>query len=558
MSQRNGQEPTQPAVERGDGQDDRFLVDPVTRKKRNLNQDLGEIPSARDRPSKKGTGAQHPQWLNFFFRSIRTQIMATTTLVIVLIISAVIWLWATNESEFYIQQKQVQAKSIAVLLAESWANELYDQNWSQIRLGMDIIARGNDDFVYILVSDNRLANQIVGSAPTDFQEQYVPDIVPVAITDRAVLVQNHQPLAVETFILRDLQLPNGRLLARRGDRVIEAAASIRVAEKKIGTFRVGLSLRELDEAVANAVRKALLVGVLGLGVSLISTYLLAKRISDPVHRLQRSAEKIAAGDLRHRAIVRRKDEIGALATAFNEMSAALQYSFSRLQRTLESFERFVPEKFLSVIAPEGIENIQVGVASTRTVTIMFCDIRGYTSLSEGMTPLATFAFLNDYLAYMGRAIDESGGFIDKYIGDAIMALFDDEATDGALQAALAMRKILITFNRERVQRELPPIDVGIGIHRGEVIMGTIGFTSRIESTVIGDSVNLASRLEGLTKHYVCSVLVTQPVINALQYPDRFQLRLVDEFVKVRGKDEPIAIYELQIPVEAGDKVFREA
>lgn len=551
MSQRNRQDPTQPLIEREDAQNDRFLIDPMTRKKRDLNQEPGDTGTGReDRRSTRASGAGHPPWLDFFFRSIRTQIMATTTLVIVLIISAVIWLWATNESEFYIQQKQIQAKTIAVLLAESWANELYDQNWSQIRLGMDLIVRGNDDFVYILVSDNRLANQIVGSAPTDFQEQYIPDIVPVSITDRAVMVQN-EPLAVETFILRDLQLPKGRLLARRGERVIEAAAYIPVAERKVGTFRVGLSLRELDEAVANAVRKALLVGILGLGASLVSTYLLAKRISDPVQRLQRSAEKIAAGDLRHRAIVRRRDEIGALATAFNEMSAALQYSFSRLQRTMESFERFVPEKFLSVIAPEGIENIQVGVASTRTVTIMFCDIRGYTSLSEEMTPLATFAFLNDYLAYMGRAIDQAGGFIDKYIGDAIMALFDDEATDGALQAALAMRKVLITFNTERAQRDLPPIDVGIGIHRGEVIMGTVGFTSRIESTVIGDSVNLASRLEGLTKHYACSILVTESVINALQYPELFRLRLVDEFVKVRGKDEPIAVYELQISTEAG-------
>lgn len=475
--------------------------------------------------------------------------MATTTLVIVLIISVVIWLWATNESEFYIQQKQVQAKSIAALLAESWSNELYDQNWSQIRFGMDLIVRGNDDFVYILVSDQRLDNQIVGSAPTDFQEQYIPDLVPASITEQAVTL-NGQPIAVETFVLRDVQLPNGRLLAHRGDRIIEAAAPIWNQEKKIkyGTFRVGLSLRELDAAVANAVRKALLAGLLGLAVSLMSTYWLAKHLSDPVHHLQRSAETIAAGNLCHRAIVRRQDEIGALAAAFNQMSADLQYSFNRLQRTLESFERFVPEKFLATIAPEGIENIQVGVASTRTVTILFCDIRGYTSLSEGMSPLTTFAFLNDYLAYMGQAIDQSGGFIDKYIGDAIMALFDDETTDGALQAALSMQAGLLTFNSERLHQGLPPIGVGIGIHRGEVIMGTVGFTSRIDSTVIGDAVNLASRLEGLTKHYGCSTLVTESVVNGLQHPEQFCLRLVDECVKVRGRDEPIAVYELMFSI----------
>jgi class 3 adenylate cyclase len=145
---------------------------------------------------------------------------------------------------------------------------------------------------------------------------------------------------------------------------------------------------------------------------------------------------------------------------------------------------------------------------------------------------------------MGQVIDSTGGFIDKYIGDAIMALFDDEATDSALIAALAMRQRLKVFNEERSHQGLPTIDIGIGIHRGEVVMGTVGFSSRIDSTVIGDTVNVAARVESLTKNYDSSILVTQPVVTALRHPKTFPLRLVDKFVRVKGKEEPVAIYEL--------------
>jgi class 3 adenylate cyclase len=204
----------------------------------------------------------------------------------------------------------------------------------------------------------------------------------------------------------------------------------------------------------------------------------------------------------------------------------------------------VPGRFLKVIAADGIENIQVGVASTRTITILFADIRGYTSMSEQMTPLETFTLLNDYLACMGQVINNTGGFIDKYIGDAIMALFEDETTGCALHAAVAMQQTLKVFNEERLRKTQPTIKIGIGIHRGEVVMGTIGFTSRIESTVIGDAVNVAARVEGLTRKYDCPILVTESVVTALRSPDTFKLRLVDDSVKVKGKHDPMAIYEL--------------
>ncbi len=478
------------------------------------------------------------------FHSIRTRIMTATTLLIVAIVGTVVWSWAKNESDVYYEQKRQEAQTLAVALSNAWTNELVDQNWSQIRLGLNLLLRRNPEFVYILLSDAQLSNQIVAASPQDFQEQYVPDIVPVNITNAALAVSINTHVE-ETFILRDIEFPKNHRRARRGERVLEVSSGIRNASgEKVGTLRIGISLRQVNRAVRNAVHKALLVGFLGLACGLAGAYFLAQQLSNPVRRLQISAAKIAAGDLQHRADIQRADEIGALATAFNEMSVALQDSFNRLHRTLEAFERFVPEKFLKVIAVDGIENIQVGVASTRLITILFADIRGYTSMSEQMTPLETFAMLNDYLACMGQVINDAGGFIDKYIGDAIMALFDDESTGCALHAALAMQQALKLFNEERLRKAQPTINIGIGIHRGEVVMGTVGFTSRIESTVIGDAVNVAARVEGLTRKYDLTILVTEPVVAALRYPEAFELRLVDDSVKVKGKNEPVAIYEL--------------
>ncbi|MBD2303463.1 HAMP domain-containing protein [Nostoc sp. FACHB-87] len=480
----------------------------------------------------------------FSFRSIRTRIITATTLLNVALVGAIVLVWAKTENTLYREQKLNEARFVSRVLGTStFANHLEERNWSQMRLNLNVMLRENADFVYILVSDARLENQIIAAYPEYLQGQYIPDIVPLKVSD-AAWKASPKSNSIETFALTDINFGN-HIRAKRGDRIIEVASTIyRLSGDKIGTLRIGVSLRQVNLAVANAVNKALIVGFISLLVSLVCAYILARRLSNPIRRLQTSAAQIASGDLQHRAEITNADEIGALANSFNEMSAALQSSFHKLQKTLASFELFVPNKFILAIAPQGIENIEVGIAVTRHITILFCDIRGYTSISEMMTPIEIFTFLNDYLACIGQVIDRSGGFIDKYIGDAVMALFDDDNTDGALKAAILMHQALDQFNQERMQKNLPKINIGIGLHRGEVVMGTVGFTGRIDSTVIGDAVNIASRIEGLTKQYGCKILVTEAVIESLSQPDLFSLKLVEQAVKLKGKDEAIAVYEL--------------
>jgi adenylate cyclase len=482
----------------------------------------------------------------FAFRSIRTQIMTSITLLILGLIGAIVTVWVKSEDTLYRQEKLNDAKVISKVLSYTYSNELSEENWSQIRINIDLILRENKDFLYVYVSDINQDNQIAVASPHEYQNQYIPDIVPLSTTITA-LKSSEQTRVIQTFILKDIYFGD-TLRAKRGEQIIELASDIRtIAGKELGVLRIGLSLQKVDRAVNNAINQALTVGSIGLAVGWLCAYILAKHLSDPVRQLQSSVAQITGGDLQHRAVIyNRSDEIGALANSFNEMSAILQISFSKLQKTLDSFEKFVPNKFISVIAPQGIENIQVGMASTRKMTILFCDIRGYTSMSEAMKPLEIFTLLNDYLACMGKAIDEAGGFIDKYIGDAIMALFDDDSTDCAIKAAISMNKALDEFNYQRSQQGLSIISIGIGIHRGTVVMGTVGFTSRIDSTVIGDAVNVASRIERLTREYECNILITESVVKKLSYPELFSLRLVDESVKVKGKDNAIAIYEVLI------------
>ncbi len=480
------------------------------------------------------------------FRSIRTRLMLATTVLIVSIVGSVMVQWARVQRDSIRTHKRQEARALAVALSRSWYGQLYDENWSQLAISEGLLLEDDPSLTYAIVHDRRHDNVIPVAAPRTHDQQYIPDVVPAWITTHALQVG--APREAETWLLTDIAFPPGRLRAHRGERVVEVSADIRDSGgTPIGVLRIGISLRDVDRAVAAAVRQVLVIGSIGLLFGLLGAFLLARWLSNPLRKLQSSASQIAEGDLDHRAEIARGDEIGALAVSFNEMTSALQKSFWRIRRTLASFERFVPGKFLSVIAPDGIENIHVGTAVTRPMTILFSDIRGYTTLSENSTPEDMFRFLNEYLPRMGEAIWNHGGFIDKYIGDAVMALFDDEHTDGALRAALAMRKALHEFNAARHEKGLPTIDTGIGIHRGTVMMGTIGFSSKIESTVIGDAVNLASRVEGLTKTYRAAVLVTGSVVDALKMRTEFTLRVADEAVKVKGKGEAIAVYELVDP-----------
>jgi class 3 adenylate cyclase len=176
------------------------------------------------------------------------------------------------------------------------------------------------------------------------------------------------------------------------------------------------------------------------------------------------------------------------------------------------------------------------------MSILFSDIRDFTSLSESMTPADNFKFLNAYLSRMEPAIIKNNGFIDKYIGDEIMALFSGGADD-AVRAGIAMLQTLAEYNQYRSRYGYVPIKIGIGINTGSMMLGTIGGTSRMDSTVISDAVNLASRLEEMTKHYRVPLLISHYTFSQLQDANQFAFRLIDR-LQVRGKSTAVSVYEV--------------
>jgi class 3 adenylate cyclase/DNA-binding NarL/FixJ family response regulator len=255
-----------------------------------------------------------------------------------------------------------------------------------------------------------------------------------------------------------------------------------------------------------------------------------------------------------------------LIVELNENKQNLEHLNSELSRLNEAFLRFVPRQFLQFLEKSSIVDVQLGDQVQQEMSVLFSDIRGFTSLSESMTPAENFKFINAYLSRMEPAIVENNGFIDKYIGDAIMALFGKRAddtdqksaddadqksaddavqtsADDAVQAGIAMLHALTEYNLSRIKPDRPPIKIGIGINTGSLMLGTVGGQSQMAGTVISDAVNLASRLEGLTKNYGVSLLISHETFFKLQDPSIYKIRLVDR-LRVKGKSSMVSVFEV--------------
>jgi class 3 adenylate cyclase len=229
-------------------------------------------------------------------------------------------------------------------------------------------------------------------------------------------------------------------------------------------------------------------------------------------------------------------------TQLKQVQQDLEASKQKLEVQNKAYSRFVPREFLSFLGKDTIADVQLGDQVQREMTVLFSDIRSFTQLSEQMTPAENFRFINDYLSKMEPVVKAYHGFIDKYIGDSVMALFPN-SPDDAVCGAIAMLRMVDKFNAERVERGEEPIAIGIGIHTGVLMLGTIGGKNRMDGTVISDAVNLASRVEDLTKIYGASLMITEHTYHRLFDVKEYSIRLIDK-VKVKGKTQPVVVYEV--------------
>jgi two-component system sensor histidine kinase ChiS len=205
---------------------------------------------------------------------------------------------------------------------------------------------------------------------------------------------------------------------------------------------------------------------------------------------------------------------------------------------------FIPKQFLSILNKSSAADLRLGDHIKQEMTIFFSDIRQFSALAEDLSPEENFAFINSYLSRIVPEITKNGGFVDSYIGDAILALFPrDQGPDNAVNAAVAIQEKIKIYNTHRASCGYRPLAMGIGLHTGTLIVGVVGTEDRMQSTVISDSVNLASRVESLTKAFRISLAISEETFKKLDDPGAYKYRFIGK-VRVKGKNDPVSIFEI--------------
>ena len=313
-----------------------------------------------------------------------------------------------------------------------------------------------------------------------------------------------------------------------------------------GEVHIGLSLRNINYTINNTQRTIQLIAIFDMILGVILTFLLATFMVRPIRRIVRAMRRIGDGDLSTKVTVGSNDEIGLLAKNFNEMVSGLREK-ERIRNVMDkAVSKEIAEYMLKGEVKLGGEE--------RNITIFFSDIRGFTSISESMTPEELILMLNEYMTEMNNIIDKYKGVVDKFIGDAIMAIFGapvpilsstGEKMDAeyACMACVDMLRALDKWNEQRRKSGKLTLRVGMGLNTGDIVAGNMGSDKRLNYTVLGDNVNLASRLEGATKMYKVAIAISQSTFDQIVHKDKFIYRELDK-IRVVGKKEAVTIYEI--------------
>ena len=268
---------------------------------------------------------------------------------------------------------------------------------------------------------------------------------------------------------------------------------------------------------------------------------LSMRISAVIQKATKAVTKIADGDFSTRIDNRSKDELGEICRQVNTMADSLEDMFEEKDKNERFYYKFVPEKFKDLLGKEKLTDLSLGDAESREFTVLFCDIRSFSINSEMLTAKENFEFVNIIYGIAGPIIRKHGGFVDKYIGDAVMALF--ESPDEAVAAGTELYHDIVLDPSTAEKLGISEINIGVGIHTGMARIGIVGEDERLSGTVISDTVNLSSRLESLTKTYHTAMLVSKDTIDRMSDPDSLNTRYLG-MVQVAGVNEVKALYEV--------------
>ncbi len=254
--------------------------------------------------------------------------------------------------------------------------------------------------------------------------------------------------------------------------------------------------------------------------------------------------------------MQRPDELGQLARAVGSMAQSISESNRLKEQFLKAAQRFIPEQYLEFLEKDSITKVSLGDHVSAEMAVMFSDIRGFTTRSEKMTAQENFDFVNEYLQLVSPIIQKHEGFIVKFLGDGMMAIFP-YGVDDAVQAGIDKARMVQQFNEQLAARGLPPISVGIGIHTGPMMVGMIGEELRMQGDAFSDNVNLTSRIEGLNKFYGTSMIISEDTLRQLPQPVTFHMRSLGKAL-VKGRTTPLGMYEVYEGLSPADQARKEA
>ncbi len=310
-------------------------------------------------------------------------------------------------------------------------------------------------------------------------------------------------------------------------------------KKYIGKVSIGISADIIKRKIKKLEEIVFLITLLIFGAGFFLTLFITKFMTDPIKLLEKGTKEIARGNYDYRIEKYPKDEIGDLAVAFNEMARSLKEK----EMIKDAFRRYVSRQVAEEIFKNPEKYVQSLKGERRKVAVIFADIRGFTSLAERLPPERVVRILNDYLTKMTDVVFKYEGTVDKFIGDCIMSVFGapishDDDVFRAVKVAWEMQKYIEAENENR--REEEKLKVGIGISYGEAVVGNIGSKERLEYTVIGDSVNLAARLESIAKGG--EILVSSDVFESVK--DKVLVEKLPP-IKIKGKTKDVSIYRIK-------------
>jgi adenylate cyclase len=344
---------------------------------------------------------------------------------------------------------------------------------------------------------------------------------------------------------------------RQGDRNIEELMRINIIGQtdlqnqrnllqNTGSEIAFQSVQRAKQAEKRVLWSSLVVTLLALALGLSGAWILSKRLANPIVRLLKSTQDIQSGNLSINIEGLPKDEIGQLGEGMNSMLAELR----KKQELQALMSTYIDPRIVEKIILPGRAEVLAG--QKQIMTVLFCDIAGFTTISEQLSPTSLVKLVNSYFSIMTECIKAEGGIIDKFIGDAIMAYWgppfiqENQQAIAACKAAISMQKAMEDFRKALpdivgLRRNVPEMNIRIGLATGEVVAGNIGSETARSYTVMGDVVNLASRLESANKQYGTSVIISESTMRMADI--RIEAMELDRIL-VRGKSEPVEIYEL--------------